>query len=125
MNTRRLLFIGSSAALFLAAISYAFVELRFLRSQFFVHAKREAELTSKLEAEVRANGELRKRLAARQVVTAVPMASTVRQSPRIFSTSSPAPPRWDANQPGRAYRDQLRAQEEIMRRLHEPGKSGL
>jgi hypothetical protein len=112
MNSRRLLLIGAGVSLLVAAICYSVNEINSLRARVNVQQEREAELVVKLQTEARSSAELRATLLTERLV-------------RSRTPSIPTVPARRGDYPGRAYRDQIREREELMRRLHDPQKSGV
>ena len=125
MNTRGLLFIGAGGALLVASASYAIIEISSLRAKVFAQQEREAELVLQLETETRAGAELQEKLVTQRVVLPASMSVTGKIMTRVNSTPIVSLPKLqEGDRPGRAYREQIRVQEEIMRRVHDPRKTG-
>ena len=127
MNTRGLLFIGAGGALLAASVCYAISEISTLRAKVFAQQEREAELVLQLETETQARAELQEKLVTQNLVRPALMSVPGKSMTRHYSTPTSiisVPELQEADRPGRAYREQIRQQEEIMRKVHDPRKTG-
>ena len=124
MNPRSVLLIGAGAALLVAVIIYTIVETRSLQARVFALHEREAELKAKLEKQVRANEQLREDFGKRGNDARIhPNALSIRlSSPYVIKTPVRDTRSLRDDRPGRAYLEQIRAQEAIMRRVQQPGR---